>query len=1207
MIRRPKKGENEEDLLRMQEEFLREKSAPSAQVVNLRKTEHQTTKRTNSSTSERKQSKYAKSKGLQNSEKRTKVENSTGSVFGDIMEKNVSEEQQPERAEFEDDKVYYPKVLPFVLGDIVEKSNDDFLSLDFKMTPQGFPAVVKNDFKLKPTPKKGSFPFKKLGDIEEEKMDIDIASGSHSSSTSKLNIPNKSYILKSNEANAIHSENVNMLSKMTEEEILSEQHKLLSSLDPKLVDFIKSVRKPSNTNQIPLGNQSQNQEMDISEPKQEQTSKVVQENDLVNNDTLWESDVLSHPHINQWIHFNDLEKEKMEWMKGIEESKKIKPNEPFEARFDFKGYLLPYTMEYTEETKTLFHHGEEPHRPGYSITELIELSRSTIIQQRVMALNTIAGLLEYYISGFYKDVIEVPLSKLFFVIRIAMDENKTILLQAALKAMRNLLYNRIDEACLDALLGFEEGSYQPCLENNKSEISEIESEESELKDFHLAEIDLLSAVLRTDILQRLYYILECVRPSFDCVQYSLQILTRISRDSIEASQNIVNMEHLMNSIIQNFVPTTSVNFSFGPNIVYSGKPILSALKLIRILSLQNKDIGEILITKYNILEPLSEYIRSGVDGTYGLRLQVEAFSILSNLINYGLGVDKVFSLFPIIITTIYKHVQGTDIFISSSIISVQHAAVVLQLLNKMFNCPMINLDNYKEQAYPLLKEGLQKWLMQTATMDEYTCGHLRLLCSALDCCKTVLINEKVTLKFLNDSLKTFVSSKGFKNIIKNLVPSSNLVSNIDENDLNSFKNLVSLGGSIIDSTQKVLPILNILSPIPVLVSLFKLLNIINDINISKLFLEQLTEYLTKLSKKEPSLCSNWFTRMEIDFVFNIVKLHSKTITSESSKDLIYSVSSTLCYILRVDKKSELDYLFNNIIYNKDWFTAERLLNIISLSEDDGIGEVLVNVDDIKACYTKVINANKIEISGNIVLKEWRDPVLPRDWIYLPILSLYSSSQATPSPEVIGEHAIRVKQQIAAEKEMLVKCSLQWIVFNEMCFPDLLKDIDITDRFCRIMCVYLCDNSLFLDKTIQVLLKKCIQLLFRKGNDFNFDKQLTGLNNFQDFYTQFLEQFQSVSYGDPIFAACVLVPLAQRHNVKWRKLLWSEYAGCLRALDCPESYLCYEFNEYLCPEETDESLIKSYFRALSSNLLRSNTIAYRIANHHVNSYKKRINK
>ncbi|OWR54890.1 hypothetical protein KGM_207123 [Danaus plexippus plexippus] len=244
----------------------------------------------------------------------------------------------------------------------------------------------------------------------------------------------------------------------------------------------------------------------------------------------------------------------------------------------------------------------------------------------------------------------------------------------------------------------------------------------------------------------------------------------------------------------------------------------------------------------------------------------------------------------------------------------------------MFNCKMINSDNYKEQAYPLLKEGLQKWLMQTAAMDEYTCGHLRLLCSALDCCKTVLINEKVTLKFLNDSLTTFAGSK-----------------------------------------------------------------------------EQLTEYLTKLSKKEPN-----------------------------------------------------------------WFSAERLLNIISLSEEDGIGEVLVNVDDIKACYTKVINANKIETSGNIVLNEWRDPVLPRDWIYLPILSLYSSSQTTTSPEVIGEHATRVKQQIAAEKEML-------------------------------------------------------------GSEFNFDKQLTGLNNFQDFYTQFLEQFQSVSYGDPIFAACVLVPLAQRHN------------------------------------------------------------------------------
>ncbi|XP_045453983.1 RNA polymerase II-associated protein 1 [Melitaea cinxia] len=1199
MIRRPKPGEDEEDILRMQEEFLEDKnSQPSAQVVNLRKTEHQTTKRASPSASTRKPSKYAQAKGLTSADKRPRIENSTGSLMGDILEKNVLETEETP-LEADDDKVYYPKVIPSILGDIVEKNINSFVNLDFKPMPAtGFPVVTKRNPNKKPGEKTLKITERQISTIET--MDVDHESGSNLQNTTDskpINIPSKSYILSSSDADTIHNENVKVLKEMSEEEILKEQQKLLSTIDPTLVDFIKSKRK-----QVQITELTEKQTTEATEAKIKEKMDVESQ---IEKDSLWDNDVLSHPHVNKWVHFENLEKDKLEWMKGIEENRKAEPDKPYEARFDFKGYLLPYSMELTDRTKSLYHHGEEPHRPGYTIMELFELSRSTVTQQRVMALNTVAGILEYNSTGIYKNIIDIPISKMFFVIRIAMDENKQILLEPALKAMRNLLYNRIDESCLDALIGFEEGSYQPCLENDKSEIEELESKESELKDFHLAEIDLIAAVLRTDILQRLYYILDTVRPSFSCVQYSLQILIRLARDSIDTASKIVSMDHLMTTIVTNFIPNTSINFAFDPNIVYNGKPILDALKLMRILSLQCREIGEILIFKYDILRPISAYISSGVDGTYGLRLQIEAFCILSNLLNYGLAVDNSLSLCPLIITTLYKHVHGTDIFYDSSVISATHAAVVLQYINKLFNCNMINIDNYKPQIYPLLKDGVQKWLMQTSIFDTYTCGHLRLLCSALDCCKTILIKEKLSLKFLNDTLKILSQSKGFQKVVDNLVPSSNLLSGIEDKSLNVIKNLVSLGGSVIDSTQKVLPILNIASPVPFLVALFQLLNVVNEKEIGMLYINKVLNYLEELSKKPTSLSSNWFTRMEVEFVYNTIKLAIHSNISESSKDLIYSVASKLSYILRVDKKFELEYLFNNIIFNKHWFTADRLLNLVTLSEGDGLSKALSTVEDIKACYSKVVNAIQLEATGNIVLKRWQEPVLPRDWIYLPILYLYSRSQEiSTKPEVSGEHANKLKQQEAIEKELIIRCSLEWILFNEICFPDLLNDIDVTDRFCRIMCVYLSDNSLFLDENIKILLKKCTQILFKKSSKFNFDKELTGLHNFQDFYTQFLEQFQSVSYGDATFATCVLVPLAQRHNVKWRKLLWSEYAGCLRALDCPESDLCYKLHDYLYPEETDESLLKCYFRALSSNLLRPGTIAHKIAQHHVDCFKKR---
>ncbi|XP_023944817.2 RNA polymerase II-associated protein 1 [Bicyclus anynana] len=1214
MIQRPKPGDDEEDILRMQREFLQDKTLqPSAQVVNLRKTEHQTTKRTIPTSSDaRKPSKYAQSKGLK--EKRPRIDNA-GQLLGAIIEKNIPEAHEPsepddeilpvlnESTEIDDDKVYYPKALPLILGNIVEKSCNDNFDLDFKPMPsKGFPIVTKRDPNIKPGTKsiyaQHIEKTKKLIDV----MDVDQPSSSLQSlkvNSKDLHMPSQSYMVASDEANEIHGENVNILLKMSEQDILQEQQKLLSSLDPKLVEFIRAKRE-ANSQSV------QNIKTEINDCKMSVTEEGNQ-NEIdksTTNDSLWENDVLSHSEIHKWLHFENLEKDKLEWLKGIKESK-VKSDEPYEARFDFNGYLLPYAIEYCEKTKTLYHHGEEAHRPGYSITELIELTRSTVTQQRVMALNTIAGVIEYYNAGIYKDIIEIPLSKIFFVIRIAMDENKVILLEPALRAMRNLLYNRIDEACLDALLGFEEGTYQPCLQNDKSEIEEIESKETELNDFHLAEIDLISAALRTDMLQRLFYILDTVKPSYNAVQYSLQILIRLSRNSIETANIIVQTDHLMKSIVSNFIPTTSINFAVNPKSVYNGKPVLAALKLMRILSLQSREIGETLITKCELLKPTSVFISSGIDGTYGLRLQIEAFCILSNLLTYGLGIENALELNPVIVTSLYKHVQGTDVTTGSSVLSATHAAVVLQFVNKLLKCNMLNLESYKQQIYPLMREGIQKWLSQTACIDNYTCGHLRLLCSGLDCCITILDNEKISLKFLNDTLRRFSSSKGFKIILNNIVQSSNLLSDIEDGDIMFNKNLTSAGTAIMHSKHKVLPILNVVSPIPLLLSLFKLLNIIGDKEVSNIFVDKLLSYLQQLSKKHLTLTNNWFTRMEVELIFSIIKLSVQCDVTESVKDIIYVTANKLCYILRKDKQYELEYLFNSIIFNKQWFTTDRLFKLISLTEADGLA-ALTSVEEIKLCYSKVINIKQEEPNYSIVLKEWQEPVLPRDWIYLPILSLYCTSQEinlSPSVSVLDN---KISKQLETEKESIIRCSLEWVLFNEVMFPDLINDIEVTDRFCRLLCVFLCDSSLFLDKNINLLLRKCMKILYKNPQKFNFDKQITGLSNFQDFYTQILEQFQSVSYGDHTFASCVLVPLAQKHNVKWRKLLWSEYAGCLRALDCPLDDLCYHLDDYYYPAETDESLLKSYSRALASNLLRPGTIVYNIAQHHVDCYKKQKN-
>lgn len=58
-------------------------------------------------------------------------------------------------------------------------------------------------------------------------------------------------------------------------------------------------------------------------------------------------------------------------------------------------------------------------------------------------------------------------------------------------------------------------------------------------------------------------------------------------------------------------------------------------------------------------------------------------------------------------------------------------------------------------------------------------------------------------------------------------------------------------------------------------------------------------------------------------------------------------------------------------------------------------------------------------------------------------------------------------------------------------------------------------------------------------------------NFENLYMTFLDHFQGTSYGDRTFSALVLVPLAQKYDLKWRLRVWSEHAHVFRFITCTE--------------------------------------------------------
>lgn len=114
------------------------------------------------------------------------------------------------------------------------------------------------------------------------------------------------------------------------------------------------------------------------EPPQPMESEAADITEVDNVSTL---DILQDPNFENWPNFDIVEPAKLQWMRDVDQKLPLlKPGETFEARFDWKGVLLPYsdaTQNATtpDDNRELFLHGDDAQRPGYTLQELFRLAR----------------------------------------------------------------------------------------------------------------------------------------------------------------------------------------------------------------------------------------------------------------------------------------------------------------------------------------------------------------------------------------------------------------------------------------------------------------------------------------------------------------------------------------------------------------------------------------------------------------------------------------------------------------------------------------------------------------------------------------------------------------------------------------------------------------------------------------------------------------
>ncbi|CAG8484160.1 4297_t:CDS:2 [Ambispora leptoticha] len=522
----------------------------------------------------------------------------------------------------------------------------------------------------------------------------------------------------------IHKENLARLATMSESEILEAQAYLRQSLEPafiqKLVSKSSSSREKhknndddnSNINSEKSDNETRVHFSDFSEKSTSQQPPSIKDIGIMNINKEENKDADdSHPLVMKKKYFPDIsaEPEKLEWMGIVSTENKAQqqksqslsdiqsnvfrpyiagPNDPLAAslRFDFNGNVLDKNADIAVH-KGLHHHGDSPEQAGYTLSELLCLMRSNVKSQRIIPLNIVARIFRKIRSGRYENddlgkgiaAWAIKLNTPIYL-RSALDGTHESANVAAIDALASwIIGNKLEfekeEEIYDSVLGLYRGYESICVHMSKKPKSkkrfgmkilvEKEDEDESEEDGENATIeqhariaakDLVAGFLSMDILYRFRYMLEIGSLPPASVEQILSILVKFARHSARSAAKIVECPQLYDIIHQKFISlpwppvvahpesniTSDVSTKTISNLQQSNYPSLTAVKLLRILCQSSKQTCQEFIKKQYI-ETLSRYVvirPSSMSNKFykelGYDLFLEILTIYQVIAGYGL-------------------------------------------------------------------------------------------------------------------------------------------------------------------------------------------------------------------------------------------------------------------------------------------------------------------------------------------------------------------------------------------------------------------------------------------------------------------------------------------------------------------------------------------------------------------------------------------
>jgi hypothetical protein len=340
-------------------------------------------------------------------------------------------------------------------------------------------------------------------------------------------------------------------------------------------------------------------------------------------------------------------------------------------RFDLQGEMMNNKVDIPRH-KGLHHHGDEPDKAGYTLSELFYLSRSQVPSQRALVWTTLARIIQHAKErneGEWPTILQVFLGKehqAAIYIRSALDDRHLNVLSSAIQALSILLLETKDdwEEELSEIHGFNQflgHVMHPILPQGvqalprkglNDKLTEMvdrvrqssglqQDSTDEEEDTSLAERDLVRGLIKMDLLPRLRYLLQLKSSELMqdriSVERLVRILVRMASAGVDVSEAIMQEEDLLESIVQwGLVETEWPMMEVDDQMAY---PSLAAVRLLTVLAQAKKINAEMMMEKATVtlrFLVVSPECASLKQRAYAL--QLESIRLVCVLACYGLIV-----------------------------------------------------------------------------------------------------------------------------------------------------------------------------------------------------------------------------------------------------------------------------------------------------------------------------------------------------------------------------------------------------------------------------------------------------------------------------------------------------------------------------------------------------------------------------------------